>query len=50
MNIMARDKVLYDGHAVAAVAATSPHIAEEALKLIKVEYEALPPVLNVLKR
>ena len=39
MNIMARDKVLYDGHAVAAVAATSPHIAEEAVKLIKVEYE-----------
>ncbi len=49
MNIMARDKVLYDGHAVAAVAATSPHIAEEALKLIKVEYEVLPHVLDVRK-
>jgi CO/xanthine dehydrogenase Mo-binding subunit len=48
MNIMARDKVLYDGHAVAAVAATSPHVAEEALKLIKVEYEPLPHVQNVL--
>jgi len=48
MNIMARDKVLYDGHAVAAVAATSPHIAEEAVKLIKVEYEVLPHVQNVL--
>jgi xanthine dehydrogenase molybdenum-binding subunit len=48
MNIMARDKVLYDGHAVAAVAATSPHIAEEAVKLIKVEYELLPYVQNVL--
>jgi CO/xanthine dehydrogenase Mo-binding subunit len=49
MNIMARDKVLYDGHAVAAVAATSPHIAEEAAKLIKVEYELLPHVQNVLE-
>jgi CO/xanthine dehydrogenase Mo-binding subunit len=41
-NIMAADKVLYKGHAIAAVAATSPHIAEEALKLIQVEYEVLP--------
>lgn len=49
MNLMAREKALYDGHAVAAVAATSPHIAEEALKLIKVEYERLPHVQNVLE-
>ena len=48
MNLMARDKVLYDGHAVAAVAATSPHIAEEAVKLIRVAYEPLPHVQNVL--
>jgi len=47
MNILARDKVLYNGHAVAVVAATSPHIAEEALALIKVEYEVLPHVLEV---
>jgi xanthine dehydrogenase molybdenum-binding subunit len=47
MNILARNKVLYDGHAVAAVAATSPHIAEEALRLIEVEYEPLPPVMTV---
>ncbi|HYK63349.1 MAG TPA: molybdopterin cofactor-binding domain-containing protein, partial [Patescibacteria group bacterium] len=47
LNILARDKVLYDGHAVAAVAATSPHIAEEALRLIEVEYEVLPPVMTV---
>jgi CO/xanthine dehydrogenase Mo-binding subunit len=46
-NILARGKVLYKGHAVAAVAATSPHIAEEALGLIKVDYELLPPVLDV---
>src|SRR5216684_3063002 len=46
-NILAHDKVLYDGHAIAAVAATSPHIAEEALRLIEVEYEMLPPVMSV---
>ena len=48
-NILARDKVLYFGHAVAAVAATNSHIAQEALDLIKVEYEVLPPVLDVRK-
>ena len=47
MNLLAHDKVLYDGHAVAAVAATSPHIAEEAVRLIKVEYEVLPHVQDV---
>ena len=41
---MARDKALYDGHAVAAVAATSHAIAEEALELIDVDYEVLPHV------
>ncbi|HTY55955.1 MAG TPA: xanthine dehydrogenase family protein molybdopterin-binding subunit [Candidatus Binataceae bacterium] len=46
-NVLARDKVLYNGHAVAAVAATSPHIAEEALALIEVDYEVLPPLLDV---
>jgi xanthine dehydrogenase molybdenum-binding subunit len=46
-NVMARDKVLYHGHAVAAVAADSPHVAEEALALIKVDYEVLPHVLDV---
>ena len=46
-NILARGKVLYKGHPVAAVAATNPHIAEEALGLIKVDYELLPPVLDV---
>ena len=45
-NILALDKALYKGHAVAAVAATSPHEAEEALALIDVEYEVLPAVLN----
>jgi len=45
-NILAHDKVLYHGHAVAAIAADNVHIAEEALALIKVEYEVLPHVLD----
>ena len=45
-NIMAREKVYYDGHPVAAVAATSEAIAKRALKLIKVEYEVLPHVID----
>ncbi len=46
-NVLAQDKVLYRGHAVAAVAASSVHVALEALRLIEVEYEVLPPVLDV---
>ncbi len=46
-NVLAKDKALYKGHAVAAVAATSAHAAEEALKLIQVEYEVLPSATNV---
>ena len=46
-NVLAHDKVLYDGHAVAAVAATSAAIAREACKLIEVEYEVLPHVIDV---
>ncbi len=45
-NMMAREKVLYDGHPVAAVAATSMAIARKALKLIEVEYEVLPHVIE----
>ena len=45
-NILAADKVLYKGHAVAAVAAISRHIAEEALALIDVDYDVLPMVLD----
>ncbi len=47
LNVMARHKALYDGHAVAAVAATSSEIADEALALIVVEYEPLPHVIDV---
>ncbi|HZK91828.1 MAG TPA: xanthine dehydrogenase family protein molybdopterin-binding subunit [Stellaceae bacterium] len=46
-NCLARGKVLYDGHAVAAVAATSQAIADEALDLIEVEYQVLPHVIDV---
>src|SRR5476649_33493 len=46
-NIMARERVLYEGHAVAAVAATSKAIADEALSLIAVDYEELPHVIDV---
>ncbi len=46
-NVLASDKALYHGHAVAAVCATDPHIAEDALELIDVTYEPLPPVLSV---
>ena len=45
-NIMASEKVLFRGHAVAAVAATDPHIAEDALDLIDVQYEPLDAVLD----
>lgn len=46
-NCMAREKVLYDGHPVAAVAATRAAVAKQALKLIKVDYEVLPHVTDV---
>ena len=46
-NSLASGKALYKGHAVAAVAATSPHIADEALDLIEVKYEPLPAVTDV---
>ena len=46
-NVLARGKVLYKGHAIAAVAADNIHIAEEAVKLVEVKYEVLPPVMDV---
>jgi CO/xanthine dehydrogenase Mo-binding subunit len=46
-NVMAHGKALYDGHAVAAVAATSASVAKQALKLIAVDYEVLPHVTDV---
>ena len=46
-NVMAREKVLYEGHPVAAVAAVSERAAKEALDLIEVDYEVLPHVMDV---
>ena len=46
-NIMAREKVMYEGHAVAAVAAISTVIANRALALIDVDYDVLPHVIDV---
>ncbi|NQW22380.1 MAG: xanthine dehydrogenase family protein molybdopterin-binding subunit [SAR202 cluster bacterium] len=48
-NCMASEKALYKGHAVAAVAATSLQVAEQALSLIDVDYEVLPAVVDVLE-
>ena len=48
-TMMAREKVLFDGHPLAAVAATSETIAKKALKLIKVDYEVLPHVIDVVE-
>jgi xanthine dehydrogenase molybdenum-binding subunit len=47
-NVLAGDKALYKGHAIAAVAAINVHVAEEALGLIEVDYEVLQPVLDVV--
>ena len=46
-NIMAREKALYEGHAVAAVAASDAATAAKAADLIEVEYEVLPHVIDV---
>jgi CO/xanthine dehydrogenase Mo-binding subunit len=48
-NVMAREKALYEGHPIAAVAATSAAIARRALKLIEVKYEVLPHVIDVVE-
>jgi len=48
-NCMAAEKALYKGHAVAAVAATSLQVAEEALALIDVDYEVLTAVTDIIE-
>ena len=45
-NVLAGDKALYVGQAVVGVAAVNDHVAEEALALINIEYEVLPPVTS----
>ncbi len=44
---IAVEKVRFVGEAVAVVVAKNRYIAEDALSLIKVEYEALTPVVNI---
>ncbi|MCO6418783.1 xanthine dehydrogenase family protein molybdopterin-binding subunit [Siccirubricoccus sp. KC 17139] len=46
-NVMAREKALFHGHPIAAVAATTEATAAEACKLIEVEYEVLPHVIEI---
>lgn len=48
-QVMAREKVLYEGHPVAAVAAVSEAVALQALDLIRVDYEVLPHVIDVVE-
>ena len=47
--VLADERVFHAGDGVAAVAAVSEQIAEEALTKIKVEYEALPAVFDPLE-
>ncbi|MGE3176395.1 MAG: xanthine dehydrogenase family protein molybdopterin-binding subunit, partial [Vicinamibacterales bacterium] len=46
-NLLAHDKALYEGHAVAAVAATSLDAARAAADAIRVVYEVLPPAMSI---
>ncbi len=46
-NIIAREKALYEGHPVAAIAAVSKSVAEEAAALLEIDYEVLPHVIDV---
>ena len=46
-RVMAGAKAVYRGHPVAAVAATSLNLAQEAVELIVVEYEKLQPILGI---
>ena len=46
-NILAREKALYEGHAVAAMAASDAATAARACGLIEVDYETLPNVIDV---
>src|SRR5262249_43716697 len=46
MPVLARDRVRFVGEKVAAVAAESPAIAEDAVALIEVEYAELPAVFD----
>lgn len=49
MPVLCWDRVRYVGDRVAAVAAESPEIAEEAIRLVEVKYEELPAVFDPLE-
>src|SRR5262245_16594223 len=44
--VLATDKVLFQGQEVAAVVATDPYVAKDALELIEVDYDPLPAVVS----
>jgi carbon-monoxide dehydrogenase large subunit len=44
--VLATDKVRFQGQEVAAVVATDPYIAEDALELIDVDYDVLPAITS----
>ena len=46
-HLMASETVLHRGQPVAALCATDPHLAEDAVALIEVEYEVMPPLLSI---
>ena len=46
-NLLARTKVLYHGHTVAAVAATTLDAARDGAARVKVTYEVLEPVMTI---
>ena len=48
-HCLAVDKVRFVGEPVAAVAATSRYVAEDAIELINVDYDPLPPVVDAFK-
>ncbi|MDX6396592.1 MAG: aerobic carbon-monoxide dehydrogenase large subunit, partial [Streptosporangiaceae bacterium] len=45
---LVQETATYEGQPVVSVAATSRHVAEDALELIEIEYEPLPHVSDVL--
>src|SRR5437879_3487649 len=47
--VLATDKVRFQGQEVAAVVATSKYAAEDAVGLIEVDYDLLPPVISPQK-
>src|ERR671919_188726 len=47
--VLATDKVRFQEQKVAAVIAESPYVAQDALELIEVEYDPLPPVVDPMR-